>query len=256
MLPCVNHSQFAVNVAFKEVHLDTHQAYCLNFLALTELWGRGSVAIIAAWALSALGISLTVAAAISLFGFHSGAALATVVGVLIEVPVMLLVVSIVNRSKGSLGGEAMPTVRGNLGHSPTPTERAVHQGRRGAADRRSGSSRTLNSWRTERPRHSAGDSCSAAISMSENGEYSRPNRANLSPCYSTPTPVTARCVLAIGASMAGFSSPCRPPRFTADPSVRCGHPSVRTCVSIRARRPPRARGTDRVCAVTRSAHRA
>ena len=43
---------------------------------------------------------LAVAAAISLFGFHSGAALATVVGVLIEVPVMLLVVHIVNRSKG------------------------------------------------------------------------------------------------------------------------------------------------------------
>jgi ACR3 family arsenite transporter len=43
---------------------------------------------------------LAVAAAISLFGFHSGAALATVVGVLIEVPVMLLVVRIVNESKG------------------------------------------------------------------------------------------------------------------------------------------------------------
>jgi ACR3 family arsenite transporter len=42
---------------------------------------------------------LAVAAAISLFGFHSGAALATVVGVLIEVPVMLLVVYIVNHSK-------------------------------------------------------------------------------------------------------------------------------------------------------------
>src|ERR1700690_3854478 len=42
---------------------------------------------------------LAVAAAISLFGFESGAALATVVGVLIEVPVMLLVVNIVNRSK-------------------------------------------------------------------------------------------------------------------------------------------------------------
>ena len=42
---------------------------------------------------------LAVAAAISLFGFHSGAALATVVGVLIEVPVMLVVVSVVNRSK-------------------------------------------------------------------------------------------------------------------------------------------------------------
>jgi arsenite transporter len=43
---------------------------------------------------------LAVAAAISLFGFHSGAALATVVGVLIEVPVMLSVVKIVNGSKG------------------------------------------------------------------------------------------------------------------------------------------------------------
>lgn len=42
---------------------------------------------------------LAVAAAISLFGFDSGAALATVVGVLIEVPVMLLVVKIVNQSK-------------------------------------------------------------------------------------------------------------------------------------------------------------
>ena len=43
---------------------------------------------------------LAVAAAISLFGFDSGAALATVVGVLIEVPVMLLVVKLVNDSKG------------------------------------------------------------------------------------------------------------------------------------------------------------
>jgi ACR3 family arsenite transporter len=42
---------------------------------------------------------LAVAAAISLFGFQSGAALATVVGVLIEVPVMLLVVRWVNASR-------------------------------------------------------------------------------------------------------------------------------------------------------------
>ena len=42
---------------------------------------------------------LAVATAISLFGLHSGAALATVVGVLIEVPVMLAVVAIVNRTK-------------------------------------------------------------------------------------------------------------------------------------------------------------
>jgi arsenite transporter len=42
---------------------------------------------------------LAVATAISLFGLHSGAALATVVGVLIEVPVMLLVVKVVNQSR-------------------------------------------------------------------------------------------------------------------------------------------------------------
>lgn len=42
---------------------------------------------------------LAVAAAISLFGFQSGAALATVVGVLVEVPVMLSVVKIVNATK-------------------------------------------------------------------------------------------------------------------------------------------------------------
>jgi len=43
---------------------------------------------------------LAVAAAITLFGFNSGAALATVVGVLVEVPVMLSVVIIVNGSRG------------------------------------------------------------------------------------------------------------------------------------------------------------
>ena len=43
---------------------------------------------------------LAVATSISLFGFESGAALATVVGVLIEVPVMLLVVRVVNASRG------------------------------------------------------------------------------------------------------------------------------------------------------------
>ena len=43
---------------------------------------------------------LAVATAISLFGFESGAALATVVGVLIEVPVMLLVVKVVNATRG------------------------------------------------------------------------------------------------------------------------------------------------------------
>lgn len=45
---------------------------------------------------------LAVAVAISLFGLHSGAALATVVGVLVEVPVMLSLVALVNRSRDSL----------------------------------------------------------------------------------------------------------------------------------------------------------
>jgi ACR3 family arsenite transporter len=49
---------------------------------------------------------LAVAAAISLFGFDSGAALATVVGVLIEVPVMLSVVAIVNRTERWYGAPA------------------------------------------------------------------------------------------------------------------------------------------------------
>lgn len=39
------------------------------------------------------------ATAISLFGFKSGAALATVVGVLVEVPIMLTVVAVVNKSR-------------------------------------------------------------------------------------------------------------------------------------------------------------
>lgn len=55
---------------------------------------------------------LAVAAAISLFGFESGAALATVVGVLIEVPVMLLVVKVVNATRGwyETGGTTVPRV--------------------------------------------------------------------------------------------------------------------------------------------------
>ncbi len=60
---------------------------------------------------------LAVAAAISLFGFHSGAALATVVGVLIEVPVMLSVVRIVNSSKGWYESGAA-VARNGLSSSP------------------------------------------------------------------------------------------------------------------------------------------
>jgi len=51
---------------------------------------------------------LAVAAAISLFGLNSGAALATVVGVLVEVPVMLSVVAIVKRTRGWYERSAAP----------------------------------------------------------------------------------------------------------------------------------------------------
>jgi arsenite transporter len=70
---------------------------------------------------------LAVAAAISLFGFNSGAALATVVGVLIEVPVMLTVVWIVNGSKDWYERGAMQVRRRNAEHAsppPRPVERS------------------------------------------------------------------------------------------------------------------------------------
>jgi ACR3 family arsenite transporter len=74
---------------------------------------------------------LAVAAAISLFGFNSGAALATVVGVLIEVPVMLSVVKIVNRTRSWY--EAGATVRQRIasekaGGSEENKYRNVHSG--------------------------------------------------------------------------------------------------------------------------------
>jgi ACR3 family arsenite transporter len=47
---------------------------------------------------------LAVAVAISLFGLHSGAALATVVGVLIEVPIMLSLVRFANRHRYTASG--------------------------------------------------------------------------------------------------------------------------------------------------------
>lgn len=61
-------------------------------------------------------LELSVAAAISLFGLNSGAALATVVGVLVEVPVMPSVVRIVKASRGWYegNGASMPVKGGKL----------------------------------------------------------------------------------------------------------------------------------------------
>ena len=90
-----------------QVYLNSGLAYLLNRLAGERHCVAGPSALIGA----SNFFELAVAAAISLFGFQSGAALATVVGVLIEVPVMLSVVWIVNRSKGWY--EASPAVSRN-----------------------------------------------------------------------------------------------------------------------------------------------
>lgn len=79
-----------------QVYFNAGLAYLLNRGAGEAHCVAGPSALIGA----SNFFELAVAAAISLFGFSSGAALATVVGVLIEVPVMLSVVAIVNRTKG------------------------------------------------------------------------------------------------------------------------------------------------------------
>ena len=78
-----------------QVYFNAGFAYLLNRAAGEAHCVAGPSALIGA----SNFFELAVAAAISLFGFNSGAALATVVGVLIEVPVMLSVVGIVNRSR-------------------------------------------------------------------------------------------------------------------------------------------------------------
>jgi ACR3 family arsenite transporter len=78
-----------------QVYFNAGLAYLLNRMFGEQHCVAGPSALIGA----SNFFELAVAAAISLFGFRSGAALATVVGVLIEVPVMLTVVWIVNRSK-------------------------------------------------------------------------------------------------------------------------------------------------------------
>ena len=79
--------------------IQTYGIFALAYLAAR--WWRVEHAVAAPCAL--IGTSnffeLAVAVAISLFGLHSGAALATVVGVLVEVPVMLSLVAVVNRTR-------------------------------------------------------------------------------------------------------------------------------------------------------------
>jgi ACR3 family arsenite transporter len=79
-----------------QVYLNAGLAYWLNRRLGVAWCVAGPSALIGA----SNFFELAVATAISLFGFQSGAALATVVGVLIEVPVMLSVVRLVRRSRG------------------------------------------------------------------------------------------------------------------------------------------------------------
>ncbi len=79
-----------------QVYFNSGLAYLLNRMTGEKHCVAGPSALIGA----SNFFELAVAAAISIFGLNSGAALATVVGVLIEVPVMLSVVKIVNASKG------------------------------------------------------------------------------------------------------------------------------------------------------------
>jgi ACR3 family arsenite transporter len=80
------------------------QSYGIFFVAYAAAWAwRVPFNVAAPCAL--IGTSnffeLAVAVAISLFGLNSGAALATVVGVLVEVPVMLSLVAFANRTRGA-----------------------------------------------------------------------------------------------------------------------------------------------------------
>jgi len=79
-----------------QVYFNSMLAYWLNKKTGEAFCVAGPSALIGA----SNFFELAVATSISLFGFQSGATLATVVGVLVEVPVMLSVVKIVNRSKG------------------------------------------------------------------------------------------------------------------------------------------------------------
>ncbi|MFO1116226.1 MAG: ACR3 family arsenite efflux transporter [Beijerinckiaceae bacterium] len=86
-----------------QVYFNAGVAYLLNRWTGEQHCVAGPSALIGA----SNFFELAVAAAISLFGFQSGAALATVVGVLVEVPVMLTVVWIVNSSKGWYEGRSV-----------------------------------------------------------------------------------------------------------------------------------------------------
>ncbi|KZN52327.1 arsenic transporter [Pseudoalteromonas luteoviolacea CPMOR-2] len=79
--------------------LQTYGIFFIAYFAALKLKLKHNIAAPACLIGTSNFFELAVAVAISLFGLHSGAALATVVGVLVEVPVMLSLVAIVNKTK-------------------------------------------------------------------------------------------------------------------------------------------------------------
>ena len=80
--------------------LQSYGVFAISYVAARRLRLPHEIAAPACMIGASNFFELAVAVAISLFGLHSGAALATVVGVLVEVPVMLSLVGILNRGKG------------------------------------------------------------------------------------------------------------------------------------------------------------
>ena len=83
--------------------IQTYGIYFITYLLAFRLSIPYNIAAPAALIGTSNFFELAVAVAISLFGLNSGAALATVVGVLVEVPVMLSLVAISNRTKSYFG---------------------------------------------------------------------------------------------------------------------------------------------------------
>ncbi|MGS2719746.1 ACR3 family arsenite efflux transporter [Paraglaciecola aestuariivivens] len=79
--------------------LQSYGIFIIAYLVALKLKLKHKIAAPASLIGTSNFFEMAVAVAISLFGLHSGAALATVVGVLVEVPVMLSLVAIVNRTK-------------------------------------------------------------------------------------------------------------------------------------------------------------
>ena len=79
--------------------IQTYGIFAIAYFAARQLKLPHNVAAPACMIGTSNFFELAVAVAISLFGLHSGAALATVVGVLVEVPVMLSLVAIANRTQ-------------------------------------------------------------------------------------------------------------------------------------------------------------